>query len=103
MGTDHERARVGVLGEEATTGGLRLRGVGVGDRGPRRLGELHRMVREITRDQCLLTVRLDAHGNVTGRVAGRELEPDVVGDLVIGRHEIGEPGVDDGRAPRRRG
>src|SRR6476646_6003172 len=39
---DHERVGVGVLGEEPAAGGFRLRGVDVGGRGPRRLGELHR-------------------------------------------------------------
>ena len=42
----------------------------------------------------VVAARLDVHRDVPGRVPGRELEPDLVGDAVVGRHEIGEPGVD---------
>ena len=43
----------------------------------------------------VLPARLDVHRDVARRVAGRRLEPDLVGDPVVGRHEVGEAGVDD--------
>ena len=50
----------------------------------------------------VLPARLDVHRDVARRVAGRRLEPDLVGDPVVGRHQVGEPGVDRPAAPRRR-
>ena len=83
--------------EHAGAGRARDLGVGVGDLGELRLGELHRVVHEVAGDQRVLAVRLDPQRRVAGGVAGRRLEPHAVPEVGVGLDTSARPASKIGR------
>ena len=66
------------------------------------LAALDRVMHQIAGDRCALSVGLDANADMARRVPRRRLEPDLVGQPVIGGYKLGPACIDDRshRSPR---
>ena len=67
---DDQNRSIGHAGEHMFTGMPSLEGIGIGDRGPFRPGDLAGMVHEVAGDQRFLATRRNPHADVTGSMAG---------------------------------
>ena len=93
----HQRAGVRVPLQERAPGRRGLRPVGASDRAPAGLAALQRGVADVAREHRALALRGELDRDMARRVAGGEGEADLVVECVVVGHDVGLPGLDDGK------
>jgi hypothetical protein len=93
VGTEDQRAQFGVALEEARPGRASDLSIPVGEFGPLRPRELHRMVQQIPGDHLALSIGREFDRNVARCVADRRNEAHAIAQIGVVTHEIGQTGA----------
>ena len=96
MRAKHQHVAIGLLGQETPSRKARRWRVHIKSRGSVRFAALQRVVHQVSGDHGFVSLRVDAHAHVSGRVAGRGLKAYFRGQRVVCLHPLHQTGVDDG-------
>ena len=95
MGAENQRVGVGVLVYKLGARFDGLRRIGAGARRAVGLDDLPGVVNHIAGDDGVVAVGAEVHAAMAGGVAGCGLQANAVFNGEVGRHHVGEAGVDD--------